>query len=197
MNRLVIFGDSNSYGTGLDDPSTESYGYHLSNLTNREYINKAIPGSSCNRILFEILNFQFKPNDVAIVGWTYFCRETLYYNDGPCNMGAWINDKNTRNRAWLEEIYDVNNLSVKSYLDIHHATCYLNQINVPNIQWCPEEDSECLQVKKEFAWARNIQMSFDIIRETPHVDLTICTHPGPKSHKLVAEYIFEHFKDMF
>lgn len=197
MKRLIIFGDSNSYGSGLSNPETESYGYHLSVLSNRQYINKAIPGSSCNRILFEILNFKFEPSDVVVIGWTYTCRETIYTTDGIKNMGAWIDPKNHKNRVWLEDTYDVYNLSVRSYMDIHHASCYLNQINIPNIQWFAEEDSECLDIKNRFDWSKNIKLSFDINTETPHVDLTECTHPGPKSHKLVANYIFDKFKDMF
>lgn len=198
MNRLVIFGDSNSYGMGLDDPKTQVYGYHLSKLTQRELVNNAICASSNTRIMFEILKFDYKPDDVVIVAWSYVFRESIFLNKTDVhNLGVWIDPKVPMNRAWLEELANPYDLAIKSYMHMHHAKQFFENKNIKNIQVFLEEDTESLNYKKEFNWTNDIEMSFDINSEVRHVDLTECRHPGPLTHKIVADHIYHKFKDIF
>ena len=197
MSRIIIFGDSNSYGMGLSDPMTQNYGYHLSKLYNREYINTAAPGSSNTKIMYEILNFDFKDNDLVIIGWSYFCRELIVKGkDKIENLGSWINQKAPRNRAWIEHVYDSYDLTVKSYMNMHHANTYLKTKNIKVLQFCFEEDKQLIDIKNDYVWAKDIVMDIDIYTEIVGVDLTECNHPGPLTHKLSAEYLYNKFKDI-
>jgi hypothetical protein len=198
MSRIIIFGDSNSYGTGLDDPATENYGYHMGKLTNIETITKAIPGSSNTRIAYEILNFKFEPSDIVLIGWTYARREMLAgKNVEVKNFGAWIDSKVDINRAWLEYFSDEQDLAIKSFMHMHHINMYLKSKNLKYIQFWFEELQETFDLKAQYDWADGVKMDFDLLSELQHVDLTHCNHPGPKSHKLAAEYIYNKFKDTF
>jgi len=199
MSRLVVFGCSNSYGVGLEDPLNQNYGYHLGKLTKKECINKAIGGSSNTRIAYEVLNFDFQPGDIAILGWTYVCREMLAKESGVINFGAWINIKEEPSRAWLEYFSDEHDLAIKSFMHMHHVNIYLNQKNIKILQfWFEEIENrpEAFALKKEFAWADSIKMNFELLEEVQHIDKTDCNHPGPKTHKMFAEYLYKNFKDM-
>lgn len=197
MSRIIIFGDSNSYGTGLDDPLNQNYGYHLGLLANKEVIIEAIPGSSNTRIANAVLNFEFQRNDIVVLGWTYVCREMLANNEHDVkNFGAWISDKEPINRAWLEYFYDERDLAIKSFMHMHHINLYIKEKNLKSIQFWFEELPQTFSLKGEFSWADSIKMDFELLSEVQHVDLTHCNHPGPKTQKIFAEYLYKNFKDM-
>ena len=199
MSRIVVFGCSNSYGVGLEDPLNQNYGYHLGKLINKECINKAFGGSSNTRIAYSVLNFDFQPGDIAILGWTYVCREMLAKEHDIINFGAWSDPKEKISRAWLEHFCDEHDLSIKSFMHMHHVNIYLKQKNLKSIQfWFEEIENrpETFVLKKEFTWADSIKMDFELLTEVQSVDATHCNHPGPKTHKMFAEYLYKNFKDM-
>ena len=197
MSRIIIFGDSNSYGAGLSDPINENFGYHLGKYFNKEVINLAVPGGSNTRIMYEILNFDFQSTDVVFIGWTYVFRDAVFLRkDKIEHYGSWIDPKVAKNKDWLRyaEEYD---LTVKSYMHMHHANCYFETKNIKLVQVFLEEVPNAFYIKKDFKWSDKLEMSFDILKEVKYVDLTSCNHPGPKTHKLFAEYLCENFKDKF
>ena len=94
-------------------------------------------------------------------------------------------------------MYDPYDLTVKSYIQIHHANLYLLSKNLKFFQFCFEQDQSLIDIKKEFDWAKNISMDIDIYTEVESLDLTECNHPGPNTHKLAAEYLFNKLKNRF
>lgn len=198
MSRIIIFGDSTSYGEGLDNPSLENYGYHLGKLSNKTVVNNAIPGSSNTSILLEILKFNFQPDDLVLIGWTYVGRELLMFDKHKCrNLGPWIDPTDVLNRAWLEYINKDYDLMIKGFMHMSHANHYMSHKNIKYIQFWFEENTEVFELKEQTVWMDNVVMDFDLLKEIEHVDLTHCNHPGPKTHKLAAEYVYNKFKHMF
>jgi len=197
MSRIVIFGDSYSYGDGLADPLKQNYGHLLGVLAHKEVINKAISGSSNTRIAYEVLNFDFEPNDVVLIGWSYACREMLAIKNTEIqNLGTWIDDSIKLNRAWLEYLCDEHDLAIKSFMHMHHINTYLTNKNINYIQYWFEELPEMFDLKTKYFWADTIKMDVDLFKEIQPVDLTSCNHPGPKSHKLFAYHLFKNFKEI-
>jgi len=202
MSRIIIFGDSNSYGNGLKDPLVENYGYRLGQLINKQVINKAWGGSSNTRIAYTVLNFDFEPGDIVILGWTYASREMLA--KAPCditNFGIWLADPSRVHdipiyRVWLEYFYDDYDLAIKSFMHMHHINLYLKQKNLKSIQFWFEEFPKTFALKKEYIWADSIKMDFELLEEVQHVDITSCNHPGPKTHQIFAEYLYKNFKEI-
>ena len=41
------------------------------------------------------------------------------------NLGSWIDPKIPKNKSWIIDVYDPYDLTVKSYIQIHHANLYL------------------------------------------------------------------------
>lgn len=76
--RLFAFGDSFTFGQGLDEdvvtptsPHPESWPYLLGrNFSDCAVINNATPGASNKLIAWIILNTVFQPGDIAIVCWS-------------------------------------------------------------------------------------------------------------------------------
>ena len=198
VSRIIIFGDSNSYGEGLDDPLTQNYGYHLSKLSNRIVVNNAIPSCSNTSILLEILKFNFQPDDLVLIGWTYVGRELLMFDEHKCkHLGAWIDSTDVLNRAWLEHVNQDYDLMIKSFMHMSHANHYLTQKNIKYIQFWFEGNYEIFKLKEQTVWMNNVSMDFDLLTEIGHIDSTHCKHPGPKSHEIAAEYVYNKFKHMF
>ena len=90
MPRLVTFGDSFTYGHGLEDcwiadkeypgptPSKFAWPQHLGNMFGLEVVNKSMCGYSNIQILREIISFDLEPTDTVIVGWTYSLRDCIF-----------------------------------------------------------------------------------------------------------------------
>ena len=93
MQRLITFGCSYAYGTGLEDcknwffnqfhhlkPSKLGWAQTLANKLDIELVNKSFPGSSNIEVLYSILKFDFKKDDVAVIMWSHYVRDMLFNN---------------------------------------------------------------------------------------------------------------------
>jgi hypothetical protein len=76
--RLVTFGDSFTYGHYLPDCDTQSWPALLAAKMDLEILNMADPGASNIEILTKILSFEFKENDLVVVGWTFIERDMIF-----------------------------------------------------------------------------------------------------------------------
>jgi hypothetical protein len=160
MSRLVTFGCSFTYGQGLpgckigdnttkfaSTPSEYAWPVNLSKLLDIEVINKGIPGASNLEILFHILSFDFKHDDIVVIMWSFPDRD-LYFNSVKGlkpfkQLGNWLLDRNKYEEEWFKNLSFKDNC-VKSWLHIHHADLYLaslflNYIHYPVVPHLLEE----------------------------------------------------------
>lgn len=77
MSRLIVFGDSFSFGHGLDHsdldprvPNPKSWPYIYSELTGVEVVNLAHCGASNKFIWHNVMNCVFDPNDTVVIQWS-------------------------------------------------------------------------------------------------------------------------------
>jgi len=87
MKRLIAFGDSMTYGVGLEDcwPNTKNSSKYcwpelVASTLGRKCINKSVPGSSNKRIWYTISKFKFRPDDLVLILWTYPDRTAVIQN---------------------------------------------------------------------------------------------------------------------
>lgn len=212
MRTLFAFGDSFTYGHGLEDcwikqgdsytvgPVCSQYawpsilakdlGYNLNNYSQ--------PGFSNLAILHSILNTKFSNDAVCIIMWSYPLRDMIfkqsYINstemfdkniDNSKNivhMGSWVNSELTRN--WLLTHNNVD-LKIRSWLHIHHANLYLDSINIPHINF--------------FIDFNSLKTHKPLFVKIPYgdIDLTLVdcaldnSHPGPLTHRRLGADIKE------
>lgn len=88
--RLVAFGCSYTQGVGLESDigatSTRTSKYAWPQLVadnlGIECVNKGLGGISVKRTAYEILNFDFKKNDIVCIFWPDFNRHGIIQDDG-------------------------------------------------------------------------------------------------------------------
>lgn len=91
--RLVAFGCSLTYGHGLSDcwdhelkqpagkPSAFAWPAVAARQHNLDCVNTSFPGASNKEILFKIQNFDFQPDDIVTILWTFPGRSCIIQSD--------------------------------------------------------------------------------------------------------------------
>jgi hypothetical protein len=197
MSRLVAFGCSYTYGHGLPDchippdwpgeiPSNLSWPSLLARDLSLELINVSKPGISNAHILWYLLNFSFKDDDICIVMWTHFNRYPVsILNNDPSKMewDSYEDVKYTPNQ--LED----KNLTIKNFISIHHAYLHLTSKKIKHkfllVPW------------PEYTYTLPSQLFIPtLIRDIHLGNMLIDTaldklHPGLASHNKIAKAIYK------
>lgn len=134
MSRLVTFGCSHTYGYGLPDlttgpgPSKLAWPSVLSKSLNLELVNHSYPGWSNTKILYEVLNFDYKKDDVVVVLWASIDRGMIYFtHDKEHHIGSWNEDESSKKYFMLHTDAD---LAMKTLTAIHHADLFMLNKNI-------------------------------------------------------------------
>lgn len=78
MNRLITFGCSHTAGYSLPNRDKQVWGKIVSDHFKRRFVNQGIHGASNKLICHQIKNFNFLPDDLVIILWTYKDRYTKF-----------------------------------------------------------------------------------------------------------------------
>ena len=159
MSRLVVFGDSFSYGQDLDPnknprdprPHPDSWPFILGNLLDLKVVNLAIPGFSNKGIWHCASHYPYKSDDLVIFAWsnpdrTFVLKE--YFNRFCENyarrdysnflvnqieqMGSWMIEEDARAEAYYTHVYNEVDVTLTSFLYFDHATRLAKQ-TTPNV----------------------------------------------------------------
>lgn len=130
VGRIVVFGDSFTFGQGLDNteiahdaPHALSWPYVLGNLLNIPVLNLSLPGASNKAIWWTALNFPFTPTDLCIFCWSCPQRHMVInvYDDSPSEnfLRSQVTVENDIQKisqygSWMED--DVAAMSYYGYL---------------------------------------------------------------------------------
>jgi len=158
MKKLFAFGDSYTYGHGLEDcyvlngniynpgpePSQLAWPALLGKDLDCEVYNNGAPGASNIAILHRILNTNFTEDSVCVIMWSYPNRDMIF-NDNYVPLKALFNRKPDINNvshvgSWREDMlskdwmltHNATDLIMRSWLHIHHANLFLERLNVPH-----------------------------------------------------------------
>jgi len=92
MKRLVTFGCSNTQGQGLVNPKEEVWGAVLAKHLGRDFVNKGKQGASNKYIAYSIEQFNFLPNDLAIISWSFLDRYSIINDPKDFDENEFITD---------------------------------------------------------------------------------------------------------
>lgn len=206
MKRLVAFGCSYTFGHGLVDcikdkvgpgpnPSKFAWPSLLANKLDRQCINLSWPGSSNFEILNRILNFEFEPDDLVVVMWSFWGRHAVF-DENPDYFYTFLPGvENEKYEEWLN-LHTNHDLKIRTWIYKHHAHSYFKAKNIPfyfltlNIT-----HEDFLNVRPK--WANDINFlptSLDKLNRFYPLALD-GSHPGPGAHEAAAEEIFEFIKN--
>lgn len=100
-----------------------------------EVDNMSKCGASNLEILTSILNYKFQKGDIAIAMWSFkerdliFGKRLLFGKQQMTQIGIW-QDTETANK-WFD-VHTDEDLAVRSWFNVHHATCYLENKGILN-----------------------------------------------------------------
>jgi hypothetical protein len=195
--RLITFGCSYTYGIGLPDikttfitgkpraPSKIGWAALLAQKLGVELVNVSYPGSSNIEILYNILTFEFKKDDVVVVMWTHPIRDIMFDKwthimSQRRRLGFWWQDKES---AWENQV-SIKDYIIKTWMSIHHADLFLKSKNIKYIHY-PFDISEYNDYTVKGIAIDNLHKDGFMI-----VDRTDDHHPAIESNRLTCENIF-------
>lgn len=162
IRRLVVFGDSNTYGHGLKDadnesllrPSNKTWANIIANHYKILCVNKGIPGSGNDSILRNLhtyflginpldksnqerFNILYQPGDMVIVGLSMVYRMEIYtrgqYQRLHINNKTTLDDLLFKSFEHIMAEQELDSLNYKMIQDIHTIHTICNYYNVPYI----------------------------------------------------------------
>ena len=146
--RLVVFGDSFSYGSDLDPnknprdprPHPESYPFILGDLLERQTVNLAIPGFSNKGIWHLATHFRYEPTDLVILAWSNPDRSFILtkYHNKICEqyarknhseflnynikqIGSWLIEQEELSKAYYSHVYNEVDVNLQTFTYMDHA----------------------------------------------------------------------------
>lgn len=142
--RLITFGCSNTYGHCLPDcyifepksktyqcgkaPSQHAFPQLIADHFGCELHNKSFPGASNRYMWWEIVNFDFEPNDVVLCTWTFPNRHALIMPHRVQHLGCWPSTL-PNNKNFHKFVASSNSnldLEISSFLYMDHSMKQLN-----------------------------------------------------------------------
>lgn len=134
-DRLLVYGDSLTYGDGLPDchippsipgvkPSLLGWPSIMSRYMNKTCVNRGSSGSSNKRIWHTIINTEYSTNDTVIILWTYPARYCIIKTDSIVDISL------HRDREYYKYMYDDNDALLTNKLFVRDANNYLANKNV-------------------------------------------------------------------
>jgi hypothetical protein len=183
MTRLVAFGCSYTYGKDLEDPETESWPAILAALLETEHTNQSVVGAGNLEILWNILHFDFRPTDRVVIMWSHFTRDHIFHPDGHRRIRSRDDDDLTRHWVLTHDDYDAN---IRNWLSIHHADLFVKQFAEVYHLFGGTYHLERTANPKCIQMDNIIDVAFENIDFAKDL-----AHPGPESHRLLAEKIYK------
>ena len=196
--RFVAFGCSYTYGQGLADchvapdqpgplPSKLGWVQKVADQLGLDAVNKGRPGYGNISILQEILTFDFRPNDIVTVMWSYRSRDTILDPiREPVFKGRW-------DKKWLKE-QNIYTLVVKNMFHMHHAQCYLKSLGLEF--YFMDIDYTYNFGDHNPSWFKDIKIvdaAIDKFDRSEPLGLDNL-HPGPIFHAVVAKKLLAEIK---
>ena len=198
MEKIVFFGDSFTYGHGLDSgpgPSKLGWANLLCNMRNASGRNLSQPGSSNLEILWTMLHTEIDPDEIIIVQWSFWDRDCLLDDSNIAKIGPWIessipyykvhSNSDMIKRNWLTISHGLLWLKQRSnsYLMLGNEQHYTGHRLTLNKVVTSESDNNILKLTDKIV--PHCFNSQTIIGDIAEDNL----HPGPKSNIKWAEFV--------
>jgi hypothetical protein len=196
--RLIAFGCSNTYGVGLEDcwdskketskgypPSKLAWPEHLSKLLGAECVNASRGGSSNRELWWRIINYEFQPDDIAVVLWTYPNRDCVIFDNNqlPEQLTDWHRNKTIQ--RFVVETYNEHDKRIESHTYIHHANL-ITQKYVPLYNFSAMEAQLCPYPKwQQFPILYDLEKIYSVSDRALDDE-----HPGPECHRLLSQEMY-------
>ena len=221
MSRLITFGCSLTQGHALEkdiEYSKLAWPYRLAEKMQLDCINAGQNGASAKKIWFNILNFEFQPDDVVVILWTHMDRwciikettslthtnidtdwdiypdmiQEYRQNTGQTliNINPNFSKEDKLMYLWYENFHDEYDMDLQYYLHVAHANSFLNSRvkNIYNLK-ASELDRQAFFNEVDF-----LKTNINYIRRQ-HPKALDNHHPGKDAHEDFTQKVYEELKE--
>lgn len=201
MNRLIAFGCSYTRGTALPDVwdfknNKSIYGYPskfawpsvLAEKLERECINLGKGGASNKLIWHTIINFEFQPNDLVFIHWSYLDRYHFFEDEKTSHI---IDHRsiNARDKAFFKHLHSEYDMLLDFYLRLNHVDQYLTGKKLKTYHLIVEPS----MYKFTPNWNHVKFLNVSLIEYKELLSDRACdgSHPGETAHREFANQIYK------
>lgn len=187
---LVTFGDSCTYGDGLQDclppkmpnPSKFAWPTLLASQMDYDLVNLSKPGASNKQISHTILSTKLPDNVIIIVGWSFYNRTCIIKKHSVEQIGIWQDSK--ASKSFFKHLHDDYDMHMDFYMRANLIKNYLDNLGIENYHWRVEE----ILQEQQPRWNSVKFLDFDYHKLQKKYPLALDNmHPGPEAHKKLAE----------
>jgi len=170
-------------------PSNYSWPGQLASLLSIDVVNNGDPGTSNKEICHRIVNYEFNPKDLVVIGWTFPERESVFKDKDNSRRYSHVwRDKGSKFYVrFMLETYD---RYFQTMTHINLVSSYLKHNNIKNIGFiCCHDGGYNEWVDSNYGSTEWVTRIHDIeyykILDTYG---TVCDkfHPSKKSHEQIA-----------
>tara|TARA_B110000503_G_scaffold90462_1_gene136792 strand:+ start:620 stop:1219 length:600 start_codon:yes stop_codon:yes gene_type:complete len=195
MSRLVAFGCSYTRGTGLDDiwdfknncsifPQASKYAWPqlIADRLNLECINLGKGGHSNKAIWHDVLNFDFKYNDLIFIHWSFLDRYHFFEDS---NVGHTIDHRSNdpRDQAFFKFLHSDYDMLNDMYMRVNHIDSHLISKGRYHLQISPTPAPTWNKVQLLDTTLDEFKMKYPRANDS--------SHPGTLAHQDFANSILQ------
>jgi hypothetical protein len=176
-------------------PSKQGWPNMLANYLNVPLVNQSKCGNSNLAILYDILTYKFSAGDTVVVMWSFNGRDLIFGEKNLLGIqknipvGIW---QDTELANTWKATHSEADVATRAWFYIHHATLFLNSINVPIYNVF----ANYRELKKYKPTFFKLPVHNIGIHSSSPIDLALDNrHPGLKTHKLIADRIQEIIRE--
>jgi hypothetical protein len=214
-DTLVTFGDSWPYGTGLNFIIENPFGKILAELLQiKNYMNCAVPASSNDRTVLELLEYvkgnTSVKNHLAVFFITTPTRKlAIQHNNTFVDINlkftdmSKIKNQNTIDKIYYKYLYSLPQEQFDLQRNILSLQRICSQLEIRDfyiVGWsdikldCPGIDNTKIY-KQTCTQILGYKNQKDYLENNPNQYLLPCRHPNQKGHQLIAEHLYHWIKD--
>jgi len=187
MARLIAFGCSMTYGHCL--PSRDlAWPSQLSKVLGLNCVNMSQVGSSNKQIWHDLINFDFRQDDVVFVLWSYPSRSCVFKNrNQSISIGHWLIEESQLSKIFYDKFYTKYDIEMQSKLFVSHANLFLADKKITIYNLCIEKSHKMLFE----LGSTHIPLYFGSYEKLfPKADDNL--HPGVDAHVMFSRDILMH-----
>lgn len=196
MSRLLAFGCSYTFGSGLveesrsSSPNERAWPNVLAKLLNRECLNRGSPGASNKTIWCLASREEYQQDDIVIFLWTHIERYSVVQLDGRIvDIGPWTKDK--MGTAYYRYFQNTRDSNVELNCKLSQIKSYLDRLRIRNYHcFAAEAEVELADFNKGI---KKLKTSFDEIRLRNGVG-SDGFHPDEDAHREFATSLYKELK---
>lgn len=178
------------------EPSKFAWPELLAQLTDRICVNKASCGASNKEIWYDIHKFEFEPQDLVFVQWSFYDRSCILYDNGIIPLGHWMINDDKNSRLFFKKFYSKYEQYADFCLRARDIADYLKSMKIKSHMIAAPKNRTVSQTENHNVITLPEMLNTPNIAQVATDAALDRHHPGLKSHSQFAQLIFDEINSL-